>query len=337
MTKCTIAIPVYNGENFIRDSLPSALQQDAGDMEILVVDNYSTDSTWEILSSFSDDRLRLIRNERNLGLFGNFNRCLELAEGKYLRFLCADDTLTPGCIEEEILIMERYPNIGLLSSSGLLVDENWKTVEHFGHRFPPGIYPGLLAIPAILWFHSHYGYNPINYPSGILFNRQTALDSGRFNPEMKICGDMEFFFGVLERSDLGVIDDIGCNIRVHENQQSQKLDGSSEQIDEVLYIVEKYKAVLSDEGTYSRIKNQYSGLAFGIALGALGKGQKQKAHQYFRLSKSIGKSFLNRLSSLLTIVAFRLLSKLFRVHFAPRKFTTNCIPINDNKPRFGRL
>src|SRR5579885_2083954 len=101
MTLCTIAIPVYNRAQLVRQALESALAQDLENTEILVIDNCSTDGTWETLHEYSDPRLRLVRNPTNVGLFGNLNRCLELAEGKYLRILCSDDRLLPGCIRTE--------------------------------------------------------------------------------------------------------------------------------------------------------------------------------------------------------------------------------------------
>src|SRR4051794_31293108 len=81
---CTIAIPVYNREDLVRGAIESALQHQQADLEILVIDNCSTDRTAEVARSYEDPRLRVVVNDSNLGLFGNFNRCLELATGKYI-------------------------------------------------------------------------------------------------------------------------------------------------------------------------------------------------------------------------------------------------------------
>ncbi|GAI98190.1 unnamed protein product [marine sediment metagenome] len=117
MIKCTIAIPVYNREDLIRRAVESALAQNVPDLEILVVDNCSTDRTWDVLHTYSDSRLRLVRNERNMGLFGNFNRSLQLAQGKYFRLLCSDDKLPPNCLMSEIDMMEQHENVVLLSKN----------------------------------------------------------------------------------------------------------------------------------------------------------------------------------------------------------------------------
>ena len=68
---CTVAIPVYNRRDLVQRALQSVLTQDIDDLDILVVDNCSDDGTWEALTAYRDPRLRLVRNERNVGLFGN--------------------------------------------------------------------------------------------------------------------------------------------------------------------------------------------------------------------------------------------------------------------------
>ena len=114
----TIAIPVYNREHLVKKALESALRQPERDLEVLVVDNASTDGTWEVLSSFPDPRLRLVRNDRNLGLFGNFNRCIFLARGRYVVTLCSDDMLLDGFLAPARRLLDTHPEVGLVSSRG---------------------------------------------------------------------------------------------------------------------------------------------------------------------------------------------------------------------------
>src|SRR5262249_12344827 len=170
--KCTIAIPVYNRESLIRQALESALSQNVSGLEVLVVDNCSTDGTWEILCSYSDPRLRLVRNESNLGLFGNFNRCLELARGTCLRLLCSADRLSSDSLPKELGVMESQPTVALLSTRGHSVDESGRFQFTIADHLPTGIYPGRDAIYNALWVHAHYGHNPFNFPSGILLRRE---------------------------------------------------------------------------------------------------------------------------------------------------------------------
>ena len=208
MVKCTVAIPVYNRQSMIRRAVDSALAQTVPGLEILVVDNSSTDGTWDVLQTYKDSRLLLARNERNVGLFGNFNRCLDLAQGQYLRFLCSDDKLIPCSLAQEIEIMDAHQEVALLTTRGRRVNERGYVLGPQADHFQPGIYLGQQAICAVLWFQAHYAYNPLNYPSGILLRREIARQVGPFDTTMKMSGDVDFFLRVLERGALAVVDSV---------------------------------------------------------------------------------------------------------------------------------
>src|ERR1700761_7077023 len=100
--KATIltAIPVRNGEQFITETLESVARQTRRPDRVVVLDNHSTDRTEEIVRNFKGIACEFIRNPKDLGLFGNFNRCLDFAaETEYLHILHADDTISPEFYE----------------------------------------------------------------------------------------------------------------------------------------------------------------------------------------------------------------------------------------------
>ena len=100
----SICIPVYNMARYLRHAVDSALAQTYEDFELLIIDNVSTDDTYEIAMEYArrDPRVRVVRNERNIGANPNFNRCFDLARGTWVKFLCADDLLAADCIEKMI-------------------------------------------------------------------------------------------------------------------------------------------------------------------------------------------------------------------------------------------
>jgi glycosyltransferase involved in cell wall biosynthesis len=106
--KVTICIPAYNHGRFLRAALESAAAQTFADCEILVADNCSSDDTTEIVQEFSrrDARVRYEPALQHIGMAENFNRCLSLARGEYVKFLCADDLLEPRCVERLLALME---------------------------------------------------------------------------------------------------------------------------------------------------------------------------------------------------------------------------------------
>ena len=103
--KISILIPAYNSEKTIRESLASALIQDYPIKEILICDDASTDKTVDVVKAYAkvNSEIRLIVNEKNLGIGRNLQKLMEDAHGKYVLYLCADDLLTNKKILSDIV------------------------------------------------------------------------------------------------------------------------------------------------------------------------------------------------------------------------------------------
>ncbi|MFN8637598.1 MAG: FkbM family methyltransferase [Chloroflexota bacterium] len=115
----SIAIPVYNGASALDDAISSAVSQTYQPLEIVVVDNASTDATPEIVRRWMDRdrRIRYARNACNVGLSANFRRSLEAARGTYFTWLAHDDRLDdPRAIEIQVEYLERHPDVVLCAS-----------------------------------------------------------------------------------------------------------------------------------------------------------------------------------------------------------------------------
>jgi glycosyltransferase involved in cell wall biosynthesis len=89
----SILLATYNGSGFLRDQLDSILKQSHSNLEIIICDDASTDSTWEILMSYAeaDERIRLFRNHDNIGYNKNFASMVSKASGEYIAFSDQDD------------------------------------------------------------------------------------------------------------------------------------------------------------------------------------------------------------------------------------------------------
>ena len=117
----SICIPVFNGANYINESINSVLMQDYPNFELVIIDNCSTDSTPELISSFHDDRIRYIKNSKNIGALNNFSKCIQEAKGEYFVLLPHDDLLLPGLLSEYVKRLDDK-SIGIVYSSVLVVD-----------------------------------------------------------------------------------------------------------------------------------------------------------------------------------------------------------------------
>jgi glycosyltransferase involved in cell wall biosynthesis len=107
--RVTIAIPVYNKGRFLAETIASAVAQTYTDVELLILDNCSTDDSWAIIESFTDPRIRKIRWPENIGRTANFNCAFELAEGEFVKILDADDLLKPECVAAQVRAFDGAP------------------------------------------------------------------------------------------------------------------------------------------------------------------------------------------------------------------------------------
>ncbi|PML13661.1 glycosyltransferase family 2 protein, partial [Vibrio breoganii] len=100
----SILVPVFNREGIIRQTLESALNQTHQNIEVIVVDNHSTDNTWELVREISntDSRVKCFRNDTNIGPVRNWLKCVEHAKGYYGKILWSDDLIAPTFIEETL-------------------------------------------------------------------------------------------------------------------------------------------------------------------------------------------------------------------------------------------
>jgi len=126
MPKVSVFIPVFNTETFIAEAIESVLNQTFTDFELVIVDDCSTDDSFKICGKYatSDDRIRLYRNEQNLGMMPNWNHGLSLCKGEYWGKLDADDLWTDTMLEKCLLILDQNPSIGMVCSRHIEIDKN---------------------------------------------------------------------------------------------------------------------------------------------------------------------------------------------------------------------
>lgn len=102
----SIVMPSYNTGLYIKDSIESVLAQTHSDWELIIVDDCSTDNSVEVIESYGDPRIRLLRNEKNSGAAVSRNYALREARGRWIAFLDSDDTWAPEKLEKQLAFMK---------------------------------------------------------------------------------------------------------------------------------------------------------------------------------------------------------------------------------------
>lgn len=112
--RVSVAIPNYNYARYLPETIESALDQPGIDVDVLVVDNASTDDSVEVVRRLAnaDPRVRIIVHSTNEGQIASFNEAVQSTTGEYVVMLCSDDLLTPGSLTRSAALLEAHPNVG---------------------------------------------------------------------------------------------------------------------------------------------------------------------------------------------------------------------------------
>ena len=126
----TVGVPVYNGARYLRDALESLRHQTLTDFEVIVCDNASTDATSEIAGEYvrNDPRFQSFRSSENLGLVRNYRRALQLARGRYFKWLSSDDTVSPDYLAAMISALEADPEAVLCACQMLPIGNDGEAI-----------------------------------------------------------------------------------------------------------------------------------------------------------------------------------------------------------------
>ncbi|QWH40019.1 glycosyltransferase [Bacillus mycoides] len=125
MVKVTVLMPVYNGEEYLKDAIDSILNQTFNDFELLIINDGSSDSSLDIVNSYQDSRIKLVNNEKNLKLIKTLNKGLRLASGKYIARMDSDDTCHPRRLEIQVGMLDRNPDIAVCGTGMKVIGKKY--------------------------------------------------------------------------------------------------------------------------------------------------------------------------------------------------------------------
>lgn len=209
----SVCIPAYNDAAVIGDSLRSAMRQKCAGLEILVLDNHSTDETPAVVAETAagDSRVRYIRHAQNLGMARNFSACIAAANGEFVQILCSDDVLEDGCATALAAALCSHPQAVLAACSRTFTDQAlhpWRVLR------APNC--GGEAARKNLMRRCFARGNVIGEPSAVMFRRAAAVRG--FNAFYSQSLDLEMWLHLLEQGAAVFVPEPLCRIRQHAEQ-----------------------------------------------------------------------------------------------------------------------
>lgn len=218
----SIAIPLYNAEAHIGETIESVLNQTFSNFELIVCDDHSTDRSAEIVKRYTDPRIRYEQNPERLGFFGNWNRCLEVMDAPYCKLLPHDDTLEPTCLEKQVQILDDYPEVALVHCARKIIDPNGKAIA----TRRPSECRGLKTSETSLRRIVRSGTNPIGEPAAVLFRQESKQRIDGFWNEDMYAIDIEYWTRLLTQGQRYYIDEVLSAFRVWPDSASVRLFGT---------------------------------------------------------------------------------------------------------------
>jgi glycosyltransferase involved in cell wall biosynthesis len=179
--KVSIILPTYNGERHLRESVESCLSQTYPNIELVIVDDCSTDGTSEIVRSFRDERIKYIRHKRNRRLPRALNTGLSASSGKYLTWTSDDNQYLPRAIEEMVGVLQRNHNVDLVYADVWRI--NWETGKRELFIRPDKID---LSVKNVVG-------------SCFLFTRTAFQETGFYDPKYELVEDYEYWIRLCSR------------------------------------------------------------------------------------------------------------------------------------------
>lgn len=211
--KVTVLIAVRDGLPWLRGAIESVLAQTYADFELLLVDDASSDGSAEAAEAYGDARIRVLRNERNVGQVPSLNRGLREARGAYVARLDADDVCLPERLERQVTVLDAEPSVALVGAWLDVVDERgrlWGKLRGHVRDYPEFIFA--ILVDRYPWGH----------PS-IMFRRDVVVGLGGYDESLAPSEDKDLYRRLaLARHDARCVEAPLVRYRRHERQLSRE-------------------------------------------------------------------------------------------------------------------
>ena len=235
----TVCVPTYNKASLLKQSLESILAQTFSDFKLIVVDDHSSDDTWEVVTSLRDERVEYVFNATNLGYTANCNRCIDLAlesRSRYIAIYYDDDYYAPTILEREVSFLERYSRAGFVHTAQFYHKED-ESRYSLARPYPTDRTLSGIEVLDDLCLRGRYH---ITTPS-VLARRDAYVKAGNFESIFKVCPDLDLWWRMLEYYDMGYVAEPLLTQRIHRQQISSSVQALSNAIEqkELLIVLER--------------------------------------------------------------------------------------------------
>ena len=222
--RVSICIPTYNGRQHLKDCLASVRAQSFQDFEVLICDDQSSDGTLDFARELAqgDKRFRFISNASRFGLVGNWNNCIAVSRGDWIKFVFQDDIITPTCVEKLLKACELTGKpFSSCARDFIFEDGTNESLREFFLAHRAALDSRYLDKPAIeasdvgrVTLQNPYN-NPIGEPTVTLIRRSVFQEIGLFDDKLIQLCDSEFWFRIISNMGAAWVPERLATFRIH--------------------------------------------------------------------------------------------------------------------------
>ena len=209
--KVSVVMSVYNGSHYLQRSIESILNQTFTDFEFIIIDDGSTDNTWDLITEYAnrDRRIKCFKNQENLGLTQTLNKGLNLARGEYLARQDVDDVSFPERLEKQVSYLELHPSVALISTGVQYVD-------NLGNQLWLDIPP---TDPTVMRWEFLFR-NPLRHPTVMWRRELVDSEVGNYDPSFFYTQDYDFWVRISENLNIEAISSVLVQMCWHDQSIS---------------------------------------------------------------------------------------------------------------------
>jgi len=213
--KVTVGIPVYNMDKFVASAISSVISQTYQDLEILVLNDASTDGTEAVIQTFADPRIKYLKFDENRGTVAAINQMAATGTGDFYVSLAADDVLEPNAIEKMLAEFKNDPWLEFVATQTDFIDAEGKPFEAdhpFKHILKASNKPREVWLQQLYYGNQYFGVG--------MYRRQVLLDVGGWEASHGVLTDYEMYLRLLQRENIKVIEENLTHTRIHDGNKS---------------------------------------------------------------------------------------------------------------------
>lgn len=209
--KISVILSVCNGLPYLEEAVESILNQTFTDFEFIIIDDCSSDRSWEVLNHYAeqDERIKLFKNDHNIGLTRSLNKGLELAQGAYIARQDADDVSLPGRFKSQVSVLEKEPEVVLVSCDLEVIDSEGYKIKEDRRACPSNLIP---------WYLLFYNY--VGGHSQVMFRYRPIQELGGYSESCQYSQDYELWSRLINVGKFSIIPEILHKQRYHNQRIS---------------------------------------------------------------------------------------------------------------------